>query len=105
MSTVVGGLTGLFGAVLALAPFGVAFKLNSTSLALLATTLSAPFCEFVSGYPIVGQLAWAALIGNILAACFMRRRRDVAFAALTPFAAICVFLAVLAVRGITLAHR
>jgi hypothetical protein len=59
----------------------------------------------VNGYPIIGALAWAALISNFIAACIVGIRRDVAFAALTPFAVICVFLAVLAARGITLAHR
>jgi hypothetical protein len=52
----------------------------------------------------LGRLAWTALIGNILAAYFVQRRRDVACAALTPFDALCVFLAVLAVRGIRLVH-
>jgi hypothetical protein len=70
----------------------------------VAATLSAPFCAFASGYPILGRLAWIAFIGNMLAACVLRRRPDVAFAALTPFGAWCVFLAVLAIRGIRLAH-
>lgn len=96
--------SGWLGAWLALVVFGLAFRLNSTALGLLAATISCPFCHFASGYPIFGRLAWTALIGNILAAYFVRRRQDVAFASLTPFGALCVFLAVLAVRGIRLAH-
>ena len=104
MSTVVSGLSGWTGAALALVTFGVAFRVQSTVVGVLATTISVPFCGFVGGYPIIGSLAWLALTGNIVAACLVHRRRDVAFAALTPFAAICVFLAVLALRGITLAR-
>ena len=92
------------GPAISLALFGGAFALESSALGIAGAIASAPFCVFASGYPILGGIAWAALIGNILAGCFMRRRRDVAFAALTPFGALCVFLAVLAVRGIRLVH-
>ena len=102
MSIVVSSLSGWAGALLALIAFGLAFRFRSTALGVVATTISAPFCRFVGGYPILGIVAWAALIGNIVAACLIHRRRDVAFAALTPFAAMCVFLGVLAIRGITL---
>jgi len=97
-------LSGWEAPVIALALFGAAFALESTALGAAGAAASAPFCLFVSGYPILGNIAWTALLGNIIAAVLMRRRRDVAFAALTPFAAICIFLAVLALRGITLVH-
>jgi hypothetical protein len=96
--------SGWEGPAIALAVFGVSFARQSTGIGLAGATLSAPFCVFASGYPLLGGLAWTALIGNIVAACLMHRRRDVAFAALTPFAALCIFLTVLALRGITLAH-
>ena len=102
MPCVLNGLSGWSGVILALLSFSVALKYRSTALGLLAAVLSAPFCRFVNGYPIVGAFSWAALAGNFIAACVLRRRPDVAFAALTPFAIICVFLAVLAIRGITL---
>jgi len=54
--------------------------------------------------PIVGALAWAALVSNFIAACIVGLRRDIAVAALTPFGVICAFLAVLAIRGIRLAR-
>src|SRR5262245_66272728 len=97
-------LSGWEGPAIALALFAVSFARQSTGFGLAGATLSAPFCVFASGYPILGVLGWAALIGNIVAACLMCHRRDVAFAALTPFAALCVFLVVLAMRGITLVH-
>lgn len=104
MQSLLAVFSGWVGATLALVVFGLAFRLNSTALGLVAAAMSSPFCEFASGYPIVGRLAWTALIGNTLAACVVHRRRDVAFAALTPFGALCVFLAVLGVRGIRLLH-
>jgi hypothetical protein len=97
-------LSGWEGPAIALALFAASFACQSTGLGLAGALFSAPFCVFASGYPLLGGLAWTALIGNIVAACLMHRRRDVAFAALTPFAALCVLLAVLALRGITLAH-
>ena len=97
-------LTGWEGPTVALAVFGAAFSRNSTTLAVFAAVLSSPFCVFAVGYPIVGRLAWSALAGNILAACFVSRRREIAFAALTPFLAMCTFLAILAARGIRLVH-
>ncbi len=104
MPTIPSFLSGWAGPAISLALFSAAFALESRVLGLAGAIASAPFCVFASGYPILGGIAWAALIGNLLAGCCMHRRREVAFAALTPFGALCVFLAVLAFRGIRLLH-
>jgi hypothetical protein len=104
MSSVVNGLSGWTGAVFALLAFAFAFGRRSPALGVLGAALSAPFCLCAKGYPIVGALAWAALISNFIAACIVGLRRDIAVAALTPFGVICAFLAVLAIRGIRLAR-
>src|SRR5690348_5168011 len=83
MSSVVNGLSGWTGAVFALLAFAFAFGRRSPALGVLGAALSAPFCLCAKGYPIVGALAWAALVSNFIAACIVGLRRDIAVAALT----------------------
>jgi hypothetical protein len=97
-------LRGWEGPAVSLAFFALAFWRESSTFGIAGALTSVPFCLFAGGYPILGEVARVALVGNLLAAGLMRRKRDMAFAALTPFGALCVFLVVLTLRGITLAH-
>jgi hypothetical protein len=97
-------LNGAAGAALSLALFLAAFLRSSPALATAAALASVPFCAFTSGYPLFGGMAWVALAGNGIAAATLGFRKDVAFAALTPFLGICLFLCVLGMRGIRLWH-
>ena len=69
----------------------------------LGASLGAPFCFFVSGFPLFHWLGPIALGANFLAAGLLHRGRpDIAFAALIPFVMVTVTLAVFAFRDITL---
>ena len=85
--------------------FGLALFTASTWLAFTAAAIATPFCLFVTGYPMFRWAGWVALAANFLSACLMRRRREIAFAALVPFMMIVTLLAVFAAREITLVRR
>jgi hypothetical protein len=59
--------------VVALVTFLVAVRLRQPALAILATVVSAPFCLFVSGYPLVGWWGVVVLFSNLLGALAVRR--------------------------------
>jgi hypothetical protein len=91
-------------AIIPLILYAVGIYFGSRTIATIAAVTSVPYCLFVSGYPLIGWLAWVALAGNVLAAGLVGIRRDVTFAALSPFMAIVVLLGVIALRGIRLVH-
>ena len=90
-------------ALLAATAFGVALATPRAWLGFVGASLAAPFCVFVSGYPLFGWTAQVALAANFLAAYLLHRgRRDVAFTLLLPFMIIVTVLAVFALRDIRL---
>jgi hypothetical protein len=91
-------------AIIPLILFGIGISCRSRTVAAIAALTSVPYCWFISGYPLIGWLGWLALGGNFVSAPVAGIRRDVAFAALSPFMAIVVLLGVLALRGIRLVH-
>jgi hypothetical protein len=96
---------GVAAAIIPLILSGIGIYAASRTLAALGAIASIPYCVFASGYPLIGWIAWIGLAGNVLSAIVAPTRRDIAFAALSPFMAITVLLAVLALRGIHLIHR
>jgi len=91
-------------AVVAVAAFGMAFMTTRRWSGFLGAATAAPFCLFVSGYPLFHGISQIAVAANFVAAYLLYRDRpEVAFAALVPFMMILVVLAVFALRGITLA--
>ena len=89
--------------LLAVAAFGAALLTPRAWLGLIGASLAAPFCVFVSGYPLFHRAGQIALAANFLAAYLLHRgRRDVAFTLLLPFLMIVTVLAVFALRDIRL---
>jgi len=88
---------------LAVAAFGVALLTPRTWMGFIGASLAAPFCLFVSGYPLFHRAGQVALAANVLAAYLLHRgRRDMAFTLLLPFMMIVTVLAVFALRDIRL---
>lgn len=90
---------------MAFVAFAAALFTTSKRWGLLAALIAAPFCFFVTGYPMFRWAGWVAFAANFLSASLARRRREIAFAALVPFMMIVTLLAVFALRGIVLARR
>jgi hypothetical protein len=68
--------------------------------AFVAAALAAPFCLFVSAYPIpIGRFGGPiALVSNFLSAWLLhRQRRNIAFAFLVPFLAVAAIFALLVI--------
>jgi hypothetical protein len=69
-TTVVFGYPAVIGALLT---FLAAVRLGRASLAVVAAVVSAPFCLFVSGYPIVGWWGLGVLCCNVLGVIALHR--------------------------------
>jgi len=86
--------------VAALLTFSVAVALNSRGLAVIAALVSAPFCLWVSGYPVVRGLGWVALGLNVAGVVALWRRQRFAGAMLwSPFAMLAGAMAILSSIG------
>ena len=65
-------------------------------LAVLAALISAPFCVYASGIPIIRGFGFAVLALNLASAAALRRRRLVlAGVCLRPYMTLAAFLAML----------
>src|SRR5437016_474676 len=80
-SLAIGGAAALIPLILC----GIGISLGSRTIAAIGAVASLPYCAFVSSYPLIGWFAWLGLAGNALSAFLATRRRDIAFAALSPF--------------------
>jgi len=91
--------------VLAGVAYVAAFLTARTWLAFIGALVVAPFCVFVSGYPLFHRVALIALGANFVAAWLLHRGRpDIALAALVPVMMIIATLTVFAFRNIRLLH-
>jgi hypothetical protein len=89
--------------VLAGAAYAVAFLTTRTWAGFVGAVIIAPFCMFLSGYPLLHWVALVAFAANFVAAWLLRRGRpDVAFAALVPVMMMIATLTVFAFRDIRL---
>jgi len=85
--------------ITALALFAIALALNARALAVIACLLSAPFCVFVSGYPVVRGLGLLVLGTSVAGVITLWRHQRVGAALLwTPFAMLAGLLAVFVAR-------
>src|SRR5262245_11341650 len=85
--------------IAALLTFSVAVALSSRVLAVVAAIVSAPFCLWVSGYPIIRGLGLVALGLNVAGVVALSRRQRFAGAVLwSPFAMLAGAVAILAAR-------
>jgi len=82
--------------IAALAMFIVAVAINSRALGMAAAAVSAPFCLWVSGYPVVRGLGYVALAANVAGIVALSRGQRFAAAMLwAPFAMLAGGLALL----------
>src|SRR5262245_18323532 len=79
--------------VIAVVTFLVAVQRRTPGWALIATVVSAPFCLFVSGYPLVGSLGVGVLGSNLLGALTLRRLGPYAMVFWVPFVMLAAWLA------------
>jgi hypothetical protein len=85
--------------IAALVVFGLALVLNARALAVIACLISAPFCLFVSGYPVIRGLGLLVLGTNVAGAIALWRHQRVGAALLwTPFVMLAGLLAVFVAR-------
>ena len=97
------GVVGWPAVAAAVAAFSLAFFTTRTWFGFIGAAFAAPFCLFVSGYPLFHWGGLVALAANFVAAYLLYRGRpDVAFTALVPFMMIVTVLAVFTLRDITL---